>query len=96
MTRSRRCGGRSTAFTTLASDLRVVGIASTADAWLKKCIVRTLIRKVIADIDDEAAEIVLMIHWMGGVHTDLHLPRRRKGKRTAPHPTLSRWSGTSC
>jgi hypothetical protein len=28
-----------------------------------------LIREVIADIDAEAAEIVLMIHWMGGVHT---------------------------
>src|SRR5436190_3884259 len=26
------------------------------------------IREVIADIDAEAAEIVLVIHWMGGVH----------------------------
>jgi DNA invertase Pin-like site-specific DNA recombinase len=70
-------------FTTLASNLRAVWMAPTADARLKKRIVRTLIREVIADIDDEAAEVVLVIHWMGGVHTDLHLPRRRKGQRNS-------------
>ena len=41
--------------------------APTTDARLKKRIVRTVIREIIADIDDKAAEIVLMIHWMGGV-----------------------------
>jgi hypothetical protein len=42
---------------------------------------------VIADIDAEAAggsgEIVLVIHWVGGVHTDLRLPRRRRGQRNS-------------
>jgi hypothetical protein len=75
-------------FTTLASDLRAVWMAPTADARLKKRIVRTLIREVIADIDDEAAEIVLVIHWMGGVHTDLRLPRRRKGQRNSTSPDI--------
>jgi DNA invertase Pin-like site-specific DNA recombinase len=70
-------------FTTLASDLRAVWMAPTTDARLKKRIVRTLIREVIADIDAEAAEIVLVIHWMGGVHTELRLPRRRKGQRNS-------------
>ena len=40
---------------------------------------RTVIREVIADIDADAAEIVLLIHWMGGVHTELRLPKRRRG-----------------
>ena len=40
-------------------------------------------REMIADIDAEAAEIVLVIHWMGGVHTELRLPRRRKGQRNS-------------
>ncbi|MEA2851919.1 MAG: hypothetical protein QOE02_1938 [Rhodospirillaceae bacterium] len=70
-------------FTTLASDLRAVWMAPTADTRLKKRIVRTLIREVIADIDVEAADIVLVIHWMGGVHTELRLPRRRKGQRNS-------------
>ena len=70
-------------FTTLAGDLRAVWTAPTTDARLKKRIVRTLIREVIADIDAEAAEIVLLIHWMGGVHTELRLPRRRRGQRNS-------------
>jgi hypothetical protein len=31
----------------------------------------------------DAAEIVLLIHWMGGVHTELRLPRKRRGQRNA-------------
>ena len=34
----------------------------TTDARLKKRIVRTVIHEVIADIDDDAVEIVLVIH----------------------------------
>ena len=44
---------------TLATDLKTVWTAPTTDARLKKRIVRTVIQEVIADIDAEAAEIVL-------------------------------------
>ena len=77
----------SISFATLAEDLHTVWNAPTTDARLKKRIVRTLIHEVIADIDTEAAggsgEIVLVIHWIGGVHTDLRLPRRRRGQRNS-------------
>ena len=63
----------------LASNLKAVWSAPTTDARLKKRIVRTVIHEVVADIDDAAAEIVLVIHWIGGVHTELRLPRRRRG-----------------
>jgi DNA invertase Pin-like site-specific DNA recombinase len=76
------------AFTTLVGDLSAVWTAPTTDARLKKRIVRTLIREVIADIDAQAAEIVLVIHWMGGVHTELRLPRRRKGQRNSTAPDI--------
>jgi DNA invertase Pin-like site-specific DNA recombinase len=75
-------------FTTLAGDLRAVWTAPTTDARLKKRIVRTLIREVIADIDAETAEIVLVIHWMGGIHTELRLPLRRKGQRNSTAPDI--------
>jgi DNA invertase Pin-like site-specific DNA recombinase len=75
-------------FTTLAGDLRAIWTAPTTDARLKKRIVRTLIREVIADIDAEAAQIVLVIHWMGGVHTELRLPLRRKGQRNSTAPDI--------
>jgi hypothetical protein len=69
--------------TTLAADLKAVWSAPTTDARLKKRIVRTVIHEVVADIDAEAGEIVLMIHWRGGVHTELRLPRRRRGQRNS-------------
>ena len=68
---------------TLAADLKTVWSAPTTDARLKKRIVRTVIHEVVADIDDEAAEIVLVVHWIGGVHSEMRLPRRRRGQRNS-------------
>ena len=67
----------------LAMDLQTVWSTPTTDARLKKRIVRTVIQEVVADIDDEASEIVLLIHWTGGVHTELRLPKRRRGQRNS-------------
>ena len=55
----------------LATDLKTVWTAPKTDTRLKKRIVRTLIQEVVADIDSEAAEIVLIVHWIGGVHNCL-------------------------
>lgn len=38
---------------------------------------------MVADIDREAAEIVLVVHWAGGVHSEMRLPRRRRGQRNS-------------
>jgi DNA invertase Pin-like site-specific DNA recombinase len=70
-------------FATLAGDLRTIWQDSASDVRLKKRIVRTLIREVIADIDAQAGEIILVVHWMGGVHAELRLPRRRRGQRNS-------------
>lgn len=69
--------------TALAGNLRTVWAAPTTDARLKKRIVRTLINEVVADLDDGTSEIILVIHWVGGVHTELRLPKRRRGQRNA-------------
>jgi hypothetical protein len=68
---------------TLAVDLKTVWTAPSTDARLKKGIIRTVIHEVIADIDPEAAEIVLVVHWIGGVHSEMRLPRRRRGQRNS-------------
>ena len=44
---------------------------------------RTLIHEVVADIDDAASEIVLIVHWVGGAHSELRLPKRRRGQRNS-------------
>ena len=65
----------------LSVDLKMAWTSPHADARLKKRIVRTVIQEVVADIDHGRSEIVLVIHWVGGVHTQLRLPKRRKGQR---------------
>jgi hypothetical protein len=67
----------------LAADLKTVWTSPSTDARLKKRIVRTVIHEVIADIDQEAAEIVLVVHWIGGAHNEMRLPRRRRGQRNS-------------
>jgi hypothetical protein len=73
-------------FTRLAEDLRSVWRAPTTDARLRKRIVRTVAQEVVADLDERAGEIVLLIHWVGGIHTELRLPRRRRGQRNSTSP----------
>jgi hypothetical protein len=68
---------------TLAADLKTVWNAPSTDTRLKKRIVRIAIHDVIADVDSEAAEIVLVVHWIGGVHSEIRLPRRRRGLRNS-------------
>lgn len=52
------------------------------DARLKKRIVRTLLHEVLVDIHEETNHIELVLHWQGGLHTELRLPRRRRGSAT--------------
>lgn len=69
-------------FSDLAEELESVWNDPRSDSRLKKRIVRTLMQEVIVDIDHETSEVVLVIHWQGGVHTELRVPRRRRGSAT--------------
>ncbi|WP_247971098.1 recombinase [Bradyrhizobium sp. 195] len=73
----------SVALSVLASKLKTAWNAPTTDARLKKRIVRTLIHEVVANIDDAASEIVILVHWVGGAHSELRLPKRRRGQRNS-------------
>jgi DNA invertase Pin-like site-specific DNA recombinase len=74
-------------FAELAEDLEAVWSDPNTEVRLKKRIVRALIREVIAEVDSVASEVVLLIHWHGGAHTELRVPRRKRGSamRTAPN-----------
>ncbi|HCQ59227.1 MAG TPA: DNA recombinase [Sulfitobacter sp.] len=72
----------------LGNDLEQVWFAPATDAKLKKRIVRTVIREVVADLDDNASEIVLLVHWAGAAHTEIRLPKRRRGQRDATAPDI--------
>ncbi|MGX0905096.1 DNA invertase Pin-like site-specific DNA recombinase [Roseovarius sp. MBR-79] len=73
---------------TLGNNLERVWFAPDTDAKLKKRIARTVIREVVADLDDDASEIVLLVHWAGGAHTEIRLPKRRRGQRNATPPDI--------
>ena len=70
-------------FRSLAGDLQAAWADPASDARLKKRIVRTLLQEIIADIDAPVGEIILTLHWAGGIHTELRLPRRRRGQRNS-------------
>jgi DNA invertase Pin-like site-specific DNA recombinase len=72
----------------LGANLERVWFAPTTDARLKKRIVRTVIQEVVADLDDDASEIILLVHWAGGAHTEIRLPKRRRGQRNATPPDI--------
>lgn len=69
-------------FADLAAELEAVWHRPDADPRLKKRIVRSLIHEVIVDVEAATSEIVLVIHWNGGVHTEVRLPRRRRGQNS--------------
>ena len=76
-------------FGCLADNLSAVWAAPTTDYRLKKLIVRAVIEEAVADLDDETSEIVLVLHWAGGAHTEHRLPKRRRGQRnSAPQSTV--------
>ena len=73
-------------FASLAEELRTAWNDPRTDIRLKKRIVRTLLHEVLVDTDNTVGEVVLTLHWQGGVHTELRVPRRKRGQatRTAP------------
>jgi len=64
----------------LAQDLPTVWNAPNTDTRTKQRIVRTLILEVVIDLDNKADEVVLMIHWIGGRHTEVRIPRVKTGR----------------
>ena len=73
-------------FQKLTGDLEAVWHDAQTDVRLKKRILRTLIEEVIVDVDREVGEITLVIHWKGGVHTELEVQCRRRGQNRLHTP----------
>jgi DNA invertase Pin-like site-specific DNA recombinase len=69
----------------LAANLPAVWNSAAADMKLKQRIVRMLVHEIVADVDEGTSEIVLVIHWVGGRHTELRVPKNKSGhhRRTA-------------
>src|SRR3984885_6324932 len=64
----------------LAQDLPAVW--NSAAMRLKQRIVHILIEEIIADVDEAKTEIVLLIHWTGGRHSELRIKKNFTGKHS--------------
>jgi DNA invertase Pin-like site-specific DNA recombinase len=73
-------------FTGLADDLSVAWKAPRTTMRTRQRLVRALITEIIVDIDDAAGEIVLVIHWKGGQHSELRVRKPRTGEHGCSTP----------
>jgi DNA invertase Pin-like site-specific DNA recombinase len=73
-------------FHQLANQLEAIWRDPATSARLKKRIVRTLIEEIVVDVDSSQGELILTLHWKGGVHTEVRLPRRRRGQCSTQTP----------
>lgn len=74
-------------FADLAADLESLWNDPEADTRLKKRVIRSLIHDIVVDVDAQAGEVILVIHWKGGIDTELRLPRRRRGQSSSQTST---------
>jgi DNA invertase Pin-like site-specific DNA recombinase len=88
-------------FTGLADDLSAAWKAPRTTTRTRQRLVRALITEIITDVDETAGEIVLIIHWKGGQHSELRVRKPKSGEhgRHTPEQALDvvrsmagRWS----
>ncbi len=60
----------------LAGDLPAVWNSPAADMGLKQRIVQILIREIVVEVSSDKREIVLLLHWAGGRHSELRIAKR--------------------
>lgn len=73
-------------FEGLAQHLSSVWHHPNTDVRMKKRIARALIEEIIVDLEESQGEILLTIHWKGGVHSSLKVLRRRRGQSSNHTP----------
>jgi hypothetical protein len=64
----------------LAADLESVWHAPGTDLSLKQRIIRTLIDEIVVDVDQPTNQVVMLIHWSGGRHTELRITKPKTGE----------------
>jgi len=64
----------------VAQDLPALWNDPSTDMRRKQRIVRILMQEIVADVDETNQEMVLLIHWAGGRHSELRLKKSQTGK----------------
>jgi hypothetical protein len=67
-------------FTGLADNLAVAWKAPQTTMRTRQRLIRALVTEIVADVDATAGEIVLVIHWKGGQHSELRVRKPKSGE----------------
>ncbi|MDF2974625.1 MAG: serine recombinase [Microvirga sp.] len=67
-------------FTGIAADLEAAWNAPGTTMRTRQRLVRALITDIIADVDEDAREVILVIHWRGGQHSELRVGKPATGE----------------
>jgi DNA invertase Pin-like site-specific DNA recombinase len=64
----------------LAHDLPAAWNAPSTDTRTKQRLIHILVQEIVCELDDATNEAVLLIHWTGGRHTEVRVPRVKTGR----------------
>ena len=67
-------------FSGLADDLAAAWSAPGVTTRVRQQLLRTLVNDIVVDVDEHTREIVLVIHWRGGQHSQLRITKPRSGE----------------
>ncbi len=70
----------------LADDLQAAWEAAGSTARTKQRLIRALIEEIVVDVDDATREVVLVIHWKGGQHSELRVLKPKSGEHRRRTP----------
>ena len=85
----------------LAADLERAWSAPATTMRSKQQLVRALVQEIVVDVDDQSREVVLVIHWRGGQHSEVrtrkpqtgeHMKRASEGADAVIREMAGRWS----
>jgi DNA invertase Pin-like site-specific DNA recombinase len=68
--------------TRLADDLAAAWKSPQTTMRTRQRLVRALITEIVADVDETAREVVLVIHWKGGQHSELRVRKPKSGEHS--------------
>ena len=69
-----------TDFAALADDLNAAWNAPSVTMRARQQLLRALVIDIIADVDETARDVLLIIHWRGGQHSQLRVRKPKSGE----------------
>jgi DNA invertase Pin-like site-specific DNA recombinase len=64
----------------LAHDLPTAWNAPSTDTRTKQRLIHILVQEIVCNLDGATNEAVMLIHWTGGRHTEVRVPRVKTGR----------------